>query len=89
MKNIIVSFAAILLFSASAFSQIEGRVTDTKGNGIPNAYVQASASPTGIIASVAKTDADGHYRMNNLALGRLTLYQESPAASQLSSRADR
>ena len=81
MKNIIVSFAAILLFSVSASAQIEGRVTDAKGNGVPKVTITASGAD-GEVASTTTTDEDGNYMFEDLDDGRYKITAKGTAAFQ-------
>ena len=57
MKKIIILVATTLLFAASAFSQIEGRVTDAKGKGLPNVTITAAGADGEVVSTVttAKT----------------------------------
>lgn len=62
MRKLFLLLMGVLLFSAQLFSQtrtIVGKVTDEKGNPIPNASVIVKGSTTG-----TTTDADGTFRIS-------------------------
>lgn len=71
--------ACIVLFSISAMAQsqattgnIEGRVTDPNGAGIPNATITAKNQDTGFEKST-NSDAEGNYRIILLPPGKYTV----------------
>ena len=69
MKKTIILLAAILLFAVSAFSQIEGRVVDAKGNGVPKVTVTATGED-GAVAATVTTGEDGTYAFEELSPGK-------------------
>ena len=58
MRKLLLAVTAILLFAGSLFAQktVTGKVTDDKGNPIPNASVIVKGTPTGTV-----TKADGTF----------------------------
>lgn len=71
MKNIIVLSAAILLSTLTSYAQIEGRVTDAKGNAIANATVKAyGPEGPGKKVKAVTTDENGQYAFEGLAPGK-------------------
>ncbi len=54
MKNIGILSAAILLFAISAVSQIEGRVSDAKGNGVAKVMITATGEDGTVAATTKK-----------------------------------
>ena len=71
MKNIIVLSAAILLSTLTSYAQIEGRVTDAKGNAIANATVKAyGPEGPGKKVKAVTTDENGQYSFEGLATGK-------------------
>jgi len=81
MKKTIILIAAMLLFAVSAFSQIEGRVTDAKGNGVPKVTVTATGDD-GKVAGTVTTDEDGKYSFEELAPGKYHITAKGPAVFQ-------
>lgn len=81
MKKTIILIAAMLLFAVSASSQIEGRVTDAKGNGVPNITVTATGAD-GVVAATVTTDEDGNYSFEELAPGKYKIATKGSAGFQ-------
>ena len=81
MKKLIGLFATILLFAASAVAQIEGRVTDAKGNGVPKVTVTATGED-GTVAATVTTDEDGNYAFEELSPGKYKITAKGPAGFQ-------
>lgn len=75
MKKLISSFAAILLCAVCASAQIQGRVTDVKGKGVPNVLVIAT-NETGELAPTVTTDAYGAYDFEDLQVGNTRARQK-------------
>ena len=83
MRKVLSIVCSILLFSAFIFSQsqattgnIEGRVTDPNGAGVPNAAVTATSQDTGFKKTV-QSDSEGNYTIVLLPPGIYTV--EVPA----------
>lgn len=85
MKKIILLFATVLLFAVSAFSQIEGRVVDAKGNGVPNVTVTATGED-GKVAATVTTDEEGNYAFEELSPGKYKITVKGPAGFQPTAR---
>lgn len=68
MKKLVVTLAAIILFAVCASAQIEGRVTDPKGNMLPKVTVTATGADDEV-AATATTDEDGHNIFESLEAG--------------------
>jgi cold-inducible RNA-binding protein len=81
MKRIIILLATILLITVSAFAQIEGRVTDAKGNGVPKVTITATGAD-GKVASTATTDEDGEYVFEDLDVGKYKITAKGSEAFQ-------
>ncbi len=81
MKKIILLFAAILLFAVTGFSQIEGRVTDAKGNGVAKVTVTATGED-GAVAATVTTGEDGNYAFEELSPGKYKITAKGPAGFQ-------
>ena len=84
MKRIFIVLLTTLLFSICSFGQsqattgnIEGRVTDANGAGVPNVAITARNQDTGLTKS-AQSDAEGNYSIIFLQPGNYTV--EVPAA---------
>lgn len=85
MKKIIILFAIILLFAVTGFSQIEGRVVDANGNGVPNVTVTAT-DEDGKVAATVTTDEDGNYAFEELSPGKYRITAKGPASFQPATR---
>ena len=81
MKNIIILLGTILLFAVSAFAQIEGRVLDAKGNGVPKVIVTATGDD-GAVAATVTTGEDGTYAFEELSPGKYKITVKGPTAFQ-------
>src|ERR1041385_5576697 len=68
----ILIFCSTLLFGQATDATLVGIVTDQSGSGVPNAAVSVENVATGIKINV-KTNGNGEYRINNLAVGRYNL----------------
>ncbi len=79
MKKTLILFGTILLFAVSVLAQIEGRVVDSKGHGIPNVTVTAT-DEDGQVARSVTTDEDGHYEFENLEPGKYKVTAKGPAS---------
>jgi cold-inducible RNA-binding protein len=85
MKKIIILLATILFITVSASAQIEGRVTDAKGNGVPNVTITATGED-GNAASTTTTDEDGEYAFEDLDAGKYKITAKGSAAFQTAVR---
>ncbi|HEY1339902.1 MAG TPA: carboxypeptidase-like regulatory domain-containing protein, partial [Bryobacteraceae bacterium] len=86
MKSLAVTvILALLIFTIGAYGQatdanLVGTVLDATGAVVPNANLELTNDATGV-KSLAKTDANGFYRFNNLPIGRYTVTATAPGFS--------
>ena len=72
MKELILFFETMLLFTVSAFAQIEGDVVDKEDKGVPNALIIANDT-TGKDVDTVKADERGFYEFKRLPPGKYTI----------------
>lgn len=79
MRKTIILLGTILLFAVSAFAQIQGRVVDEKGAGVPNVSVTAASEDGKVVATVT-TDDEGKYVFEELQPGKYKIEVKGSAA---------
>ena len=85
MNKVILLFATIFLFAVTGFSQIEGRVVDAKGNGVPNVTITATGED-GTVAATVTTGDDGTYSFEDLDPGKYKITAKGAAGLQPATR---
>src|SRR4029078_12659599 len=79
MRKLLGIICSVLLYSSISFAQsqattgnIEGRVTDSNGAGVPNVTVTARNQDTGLTKST-QSDSEGNYSIIFLQPGNYTV----------------